>query len=85
MAKGKLRAKIPELRRALQGNFQPHHALIISQILAHLDHLEEIIAALTEEIEARLVPFERKAERLRPIPGVAERNSQRSSPSSART
>jgi transposase len=75
LAKGKLRAKIPELRRALQGNFQAHHALIISQILAHLDHLEEIIAALTEEIEARLAPFARKAELLRTIPGVAERNS----------
>jgi transposase len=37
LARGKLRAKLPALQRALQGNFQPHHALIVSQILAHLD------------------------------------------------
>lgn len=75
LAKGRLRAKLPELRRALQGNFQPHHALIVSQILAHLDYLEEMIATLTAEIEQRLIPFERKAELLRTIPGVSERTS----------
>jgi len=76
LAKGKLRAKLPMLRRALAGNFQPHHALIVSQILAHLDYLEEMIATLTEEVEQRLAPFAPKAELLCTIPGVGARNSQ---------
>ncbi len=37
LAIGKLRAKIPALREALQGRFEAHHALIIGAILAHLD------------------------------------------------
>jgi len=76
LAKGKLRAKLPMLRRALAGNFQAHHALIVSQILAHLDYLEEMIAALTEEVQQRLVPFGEKVELLCTIPGVGARNSQ---------
>lgn len=36
LAKGKLRAKIPALREALQGRFEPQHALIIGAILSHL-------------------------------------------------
>ena len=76
LAKGKLRAKLPMLKRALAGNFQSHHALIVSQILAHLDYLEEMIATLTEEVEQRLAPFAEKVELLGTIPGVAARNSQ---------
>jgi transposase len=76
LAKGRLRVKIPELQRALAGNFQAHHALIASQILAHLDYLEEMIAMLSGEVEQRLVPFAPKAELLSTIPGVSERTSQ---------
>ncbi len=76
LARGKLRTKLPELERALAGNFQPHHALIVSQVLAHLDYLEEMIATLTAEVEQRLRPFVHKTELLCTIPGVAERNAQ---------
>jgi len=76
LARGKLRAKLPELQRALAGNFQAHHALIVSQILAHLDYLDETIQTLTEEVEQRLAPFAHKAENLGTIPGVAARSSQ---------
>ncbi len=75
LARGKLRAKLPALQRALAGDFQPHHALIVSQILAHLDYLDEMIATLTEEVERRLAPFAHKAELLCTIPGVAARSS----------
>jgi transposase len=76
LARGRLRVKLPALRRALVGDFRPHHALILSHILAHLDYLDETIGALTEEIERRLVPFAHKAENLATITGVAERVSQ---------
>ncbi len=52
LAKGRLRKKIPALREALEGRFEAHHALIIGAILAHLDFLDEQIAALSEAIEA---------------------------------
>jgi transposase len=76
LARGRLRVKLPELQRALAGDFQAHHALIISQILAHIEYLDETITALTEEVERRLAPFAAKAEQLATIPGVAERSSQ---------
>ena len=76
LAKGKLRAKLPALKQALAGNFRPHHALIVSHILAHLEYLDEIIGTLTEQVERRLAPFAHKAENLRTINGVAERTSQ---------
>jgi transposase len=76
LAKGALRKKIPALKRALAGAFKPHHALIVSHILAHLDYLDEAIANLTAEVERRLAPFARKAELLTTITGVAARNSQ---------
>jgi transposase len=76
LARGRLRAKLPALRQALVGNLRPHHALIVSQILAHLDYLDEAIATLSEEVERRLAPFAHKAENLCTITGVAERVSQ---------
>jgi transposase len=76
LAKGRLRSKLPELQRALAGNFQPHHALIVSQILAHLDYLDETIGTLTEEVDRRLAPFAHKATNLCTTPGVAARSSQ---------
>jgi transposase len=76
LAKGTLRKKLPALKQALAGTFKPHHTLIVSHILAHLDYLDEAIANVSAEIERRLAPFALKAQRLSTITGVAERNSQ---------
>ena len=56
LAKGRLRAKIPALKQALEGRFEPHHALVVSAILAHLDFLDEQIQRLGEAIEEQLGP-----------------------------
>jgi transposase len=56
LAKGKLRAKIPALREALEGRFEAHHALVIGAILAHLDFLDEQIQRLSQAIEEQLGP-----------------------------
>ena len=76
LARGALRKKLPALKEALNGNFSAHHALIVSHILAHLDDLDEIIQALTTEIEERLAPFAQKVQLLTTIDGVAERTAQ---------
>jgi transposase len=56
LAQGKLRAKIPALREALQGRFESHLALVIGAILAHLDFLDEQINGLSEAIAEQLGP-----------------------------
>ena len=38
LAKGRLRAKLPALREALAGRFRTHHALLLGELLAHLDY-----------------------------------------------
>jgi len=70
LAKGRLRAKLPELRRALSGSFNPHHRLLIAEQLSHLEGLEESIARLSEEITRRLAPDDAAITRLDGIPGV---------------
>jgi transposase len=70
LARGKLRKKLPELRRALQGRFRSHHAFLIEQIFAKIDFLDEALERLTTEIDQRLVPFEPMLTALDTIPGV---------------
>ncbi len=73
LAKGRLRAKLPALREALEGHFRAHHALLIGQILAHIDYLDEAVDALSAEIEQRIAPFAEALGLLDSIPGVDRR------------
>ncbi len=41
LARGTLRRTLPALREALSGRFRAHHAFLVGQLLAHLDHLDE--------------------------------------------
>lgn len=70
LARGRLRKKLPELRRALAGRFRRHHAFLVEQILAKIDFLDETVERLNAEIDERLVPFEPLLARLDTIPGV---------------
>jgi transposase len=70
LAQGKLRAKRPQLERALAGSFGAHHRFLLAQHLVHLDDLDEQVAAVSAEIAERLHPFEDLLERLDTLPGV---------------
>jgi len=76
LARGKLRKKIPALKEALEGRFEPLHALLIGSILAHLDFLDEQVQRLSEAVEEQLVPFEGAVRLLCSIPGVKQRTAQ---------
>ncbi len=70
LARGKLRAKLPALRQALQGRVQPYHLILLTRILAHIDFLEGSLAQLQAEIDARLTSCEEAVALLQTIPGV---------------
>ncbi|MDP9383161.1 MAG: IS110 family transposase, partial [Chloroflexota bacterium] len=72
LARGKLRKKLPELRRALEGRLLAHQRVLIGQILAHIDFLEGSIERLQAEIDQALAPFEGEMELLQTIPGVGQ-------------
>jgi transposase len=73
LAKGALRKKIPALREALNARFTGHHALLVSQMLAQIDFLDETIATLSARIEELTAPFSRELELLDTIPGIDRR------------
>jgi transposase len=76
LAKGKLRAKIPQLERALRGCCAAHQHFLIAQQLAHIDFLEETIERLSTEVAERVSPSEEAIERLETIPGVGRRTAE---------
>ncbi len=72
LARGRLRAKLPDLRLALEGRVQPHHRFLLEQILAHIDFLEASIERIQQEIEQHLRPFEEAMELVQSIIGIQE-------------
>ena len=67
-----MRPKVPALIEALAGRFASHHAVVVRAILAHIDFLDADIAALDEDVAARLGPFRPAIELLKTIPGVGQ-------------
>jgi len=73
LARGKMRAKHDLLVQALQGQFKPHHRVLISEQLGHIDTLDEEIARLSAAIAQRLCPYEVPLKQLETIPGIKRR------------
>jgi len=73
MSKASLRKKIPQLKEAMRGRFDAHHALMIRVALEHLEHLEASIAALDEAVDQVMVPFAEARDHLDTITGVGQR------------
>lgn len=73
LARGKLRSKLPLLQAALTGRFGANHALVVGEILAHLDYIDESLERLQGAIDEAIAPFVEARDRLRSIPGVDQR------------
>jgi transposase len=77
LAKARLRSKIPQLREALANRFEvDHHGILVAQLLAHIDTLDEAIGMVDQKVEAMLAPHKQTVELLCTIPGVALRTAQ---------
>ena len=74
LAKGRLRTKLPALREALAGRFRTiHHGLLVAQILAHIDFLDETITVLSAQIQQVIAPLAEHVALLDTIPGIDKR------------
>ena len=73
LARGRLRAKTPQLREALAGRFTGHHAVLVRVALEHLEQLERSIAELDAEVDRLMGPFSTARDHLDTIPSVAKR------------
>jgi transposase len=70
MAQGKLRNKIAELERALEGRVSAHHRFLLRELLDHFYFVESKMRRIEQEVEERLRPFQSAVIRLCTIPGV---------------
>ncbi len=69
LAKSRMRSKIPALEEALVGRFSAHHAVVATQVLAHIDFLGASIAHLDAAVRERMGPFEAALGLLVEMPG----------------
>ena len=76
LAQKKLREKIPQLQRALQGEITEHHCFLLRQLLDQYDFLEKEIARVSERLGAVAPPsFCAAVEQLDAVAGVGERGA----------
>lgn len=73
---GRLRRKIPQLERALQGNVREHHKIILAQLLADIDLFDDQMAHVSNVIEERVRHEQELLDRLDEIPGVDQHTGQ---------
>jgi transposase len=76
LAKGRMRAKIPDLNKALTGRFGEHHAFLLRRMLDHIEAQEAEIAELDARIEELVSPFAAQVQLLATIPGVDRRSAE---------
>jgi transposase len=74
LARGKLRAKIPQLRSALRGRVTEHHRFLLGLFLEEVEQHEAWVGRLSARIEGVMpAPFVEAVQRLATIPGVDQR------------
>ena len=76
LAVGQLRKKQDLLERALHGSLHAHQRFMIAMHLTMIDSLDAQIAQLSEEIAARLAPFQSKLDALDTTPGIGQWTAQ---------
>lgn len=76
LARGRMRAKIPDLTEALIGHFDDHHALLVGQMLSRLELVESALDTLDGQIVAAMAPWSHQMELLQTIPGVGPKTAQ---------
>jgi transposase len=72
-AQRRLRGKIPQLEKALEGQLTEHHRFMLQLLWKQLAQQEELIAELDSKIEQQTRPFVAEIERLDEVPGTERR------------
>jgi transposase len=75
MAKGKLKKKVDLLEKALNGKLNDHYRFLLGMHMENIDHLAKQIKKIDEEIQRKMVPFQKKSKLIQTIPGISEINA----------
>jgi len=73
LARKRLRNKITELQKALEGRLRDHHRLILKLSIEMIASYDQTIEELSLEIDKRMEPYREQSDRLQTIPGVKKR------------
>ena len=76
LARGRLRKKITELEKALEGYLREHHRLIIRVSIQMIASYDNAIDKLDHEIDQRMEPYREESERLQSIPGLKKKTAE---------
>jgi transposase len=68
LARGRLRAKLPDLTLALEGRVQPHQRYLLQRLLVHIDFLDQSIDSVQREIDEQLTPFQNEVTLIQSLP-----------------
>lgn len=71
LARGKMREKLPELEKALEGRVTRHHRFLLSELMRQLCFLEGQVARIEKRIDRVMRPFEWAAALLITVPGIS--------------
>jgi len=70
LARGRLRKKITELEKALEGALKEHYRLILTLSIQMIASYDQAIDTLDVEMDERMKPYGQESERLQTIPGI---------------
>jgi transposase len=72
LAKGKLKKKVDVLEKALNGRLTDHHRFLLRMHLENIQYHAGQIKKLDEEIQQKMVPFQKEAKLIQTLPGISE-------------
>lgn len=70
LARGRMRAKLPALREALEGRVDDTHRVLLRHLLDVIDFLQDKIDQMSADIDEYLRPYEPQIALLMQIPGI---------------
>lgn len=76
LARRQLRAKLPQLSLALEGQVTDHHRFMLKGLMDHLEYLEQQIEHFSRRIEEVSRPFAPALEAVASLPGFDQRSAQ---------
>ncbi|HEY6410459.1 MAG TPA: transposase [Ktedonobacteraceae bacterium] len=72
LARGRLRAKLPALREALEGRVEETHRILLRHLLERIDGLQAEIEQMHSDLAPFLHPYQKQIDRLMQIVGIGQ-------------
>lgn len=70
LARGRMRRKLRELERALNGRLQEHHRFLLGVQMRRIEAMDADVAQLDQRLHEKLAPYSRQIRLLKQIPGI---------------